>query len=132
MADMLKENGKLLILYMAWLPYEDQIAEASEKLVLEYSPNWSGAGETKHPIAVPDCVHAFFETSYHEEYEVEIPFTRETWNGRIKACRGVGASLSEKEVAEWEKGHRRLLERIAPEKFSIKHYIAMLEMQRKR
>ena len=52
---MLKPNGRLLVLYMAWLPYEDPIAAASEKLVLQYSPQWSGAGETIHPIRIPDC-----------------------------------------------------------------------------
>lgn len=36
---MLKQGGSVLVLYMAWLPFEDEIAEASEKLVLKYSPN---------------------------------------------------------------------------------------------
>ena len=31
---MLKKEGKILVLYMAWLPFEDKIAGASEKLVL--------------------------------------------------------------------------------------------------
>lgn len=126
---LLKKNGRLLILYMAWLPYEDEIAKASEKLVLKYSPKWSGAGETKHPIEVPDCVSELFETVYHEEYDLEIPFTRESWNGRMKACRGVGASLSEEELSKWESEHKALLERIAPESFTVKHYAAMLEMK---
>ena len=30
---ILKPNGRILILYMAWLPYEDAIAGASEELV---------------------------------------------------------------------------------------------------
>ena len=41
---MLKPGGKLLVLYMAWLPYEDKIAQKSEEIVLKYSPEWSGAG----------------------------------------------------------------------------------------
>ena len=57
LARMLKPDGRLLLLYMAWLPYEDDIAGESEKLVLKYSPNWSGAGETIHPIHVPPCVY---------------------------------------------------------------------------
>ena len=57
---MLKPGGSLLVLYMAWLPYEDKIAEASEKLVLKYSPKWSGAGETVHPIEIPDCYRENF------------------------------------------------------------------------
>ena len=40
---MLKSNGRLLILYMAWLPFENKIASASENLVLKYYPQWSGA-----------------------------------------------------------------------------------------
>ena len=88
---MLKKNGRLLILYMAWLPYEDEV--------------------------------------YHEEYPLEVHFTRESWNGRMKACRGVGASLSEEELSKWESEHKALLERIAPESFTVKHYAALLEMK---
>ena len=47
----LKPEGRLLFLYMAWLPQEDAIAGASEQLVLKYSPNWSGAREYMHPIS---------------------------------------------------------------------------------
>lgn len=62
---------------------------------------------------------------------MDIPFTRETWNGRMKSCRGVGASLSAKALTEWEEKHKLLLETTAPEKFLVKHYVAMLEMKLK-
>ena len=126
---MLKKNGRLLLLYMAWLPFEDQIAGASERLVLKYNPHWSGAGETKKPIQVPDCVYERFEPVYHEEYELEVPFTRETWNGRMKACRGIGASLRPEEIEAWEREHRELLLETAPEEFTVRHYAAVLELQ---
>lgn len=128
---MLKEGGRILVLYMAWLPFEDPIAGESEKLVLKYSPNWSGAGETRHPIHIPDVYREQFDIVHSEEYEVYVPFTRETWNGRMKACRGVGASLSAEEVAKWEKEHIELLGRIAPEEFEVLHYAAMVEMRKK-
>lgn len=131
MSRILKDDGRLMILYMAWLPYEDKIAAASEGLVLKYSPEWTGAGEVIHPISVPEYVLESFIPVSHEEYEVMVPFTRETWNGRMKACRGVGASLSQDELQEWEAEHRRLLEQIAPEKFEVKHYAAMLELKKK-
>lgn len=129
---MLKSDGRLLILYMAWLPLEDKIAGASEELVLKYNPKWTGAGETKRPILVPDCVLELFEESYREEYEVEIPFTKETWHGRIKACRGIGASLSPEEIETWEIEHKKLLDEMASEEFLIKHYVAVLELRRKK
>lgn len=128
---IIKKEGSLLLLYMAWLPFEDNIAGASEKLILNYNPTWTGAGETKHPIEVPECVYKEFEAVYHEEYDFLIPFTRETWHGRMKACRGVGASLSSEEIAKWEIEHTKLLDNIAPEEFNVKHYAAMLELRRK-
>lgn len=131
LARILKPNGKLLLLYMAWLPFEDKIAGASEELILKYSPKWTGAGETKHPISVPDELYKEFELVRHEELDVEIPFTMETWHGRVKACRGIGASLSPQEIENWEKEHKLLLNDIAPPEFSIKHYIAMTELKTK-
>ena len=91
----LEQGGRLLVLYMAWLPFDDVIAGESESLVLKYNPDWSGANETKHPIKIPECYFDYFELVYHEEYDLKVHFTRESWNGRMKARRGVGASLSE-------------------------------------
>lgn len=129
---MLKPGGRILILYMAWLPFEDKIADASEKLVLKYNPQWSGAGETMHPILIPDCYHEKFELVDHEEYPLKVPFTRESWNGRMKACRGVGASLSEEEVSAWETEHKKMLKETAPAEFDILHYgaIAVLKLSK--
>lgn len=128
---MLKPRGSLLLLYMAWLPSEDAIAGASEKLVLQYNPAWSGAGETMHPIEIPACYFNLFELVYHEEYPLAVPFTRESWHGRMKACRGVGASLSEPEITRWEQAHQQMLADAAPEAFTILHYSAIAELQKK-
>lgn len=129
---MLKPGGRLLILYMGWLPFEDEIAGASEELVLKYNPGWNGAGDTKHPVYVPECAYKYFDIVDHEEYDIQVPFTRETWHGRMKACRGVGASLSPDEIASWETEHKKLLNEIAPECFEIKHYGAIAELKVKK
>ena len=68
---------------------------------------------------------------YHEEFLLHVPFTRESWNGRMKACRGIGASLSETEIAKWEEEHKKLLVQIAPEKFDILQYGAIAQLERK-
>lgn len=126
---MLKPDGCILLLYMAWLPFEDEIAGASEKLVLKYSPEWSGAGEKIHPISIPDCYKKKFELVYHEEYPLEVHFTRESWNGRMKACRGIGASLTNQEISKWEQEHMELLNKIAPAEFHILHYGAIAQLK---
>ncbi|WP_455501355.1 class I SAM-dependent methyltransferase [Gemmiger sp.] len=129
---MLKPNGKLLVLYMAWLPYEDEIAGKSEDLVLKYSPAWSGARETVHPIQIPALYQQKFDLIHHEEYRLNVHFTRDSWHGRMKACRGVGASLSKEELKAWESEHLKLLSEIAPVEFDVKHYAALAELQAKK
>ena len=127
---MLKPNGRILILYMAWLPFEDEIAGASERLVLKYSPKWSGAGETMHPISIPEQYRETFALVSHEEFPLRVHFTRESWHGRMKACRGIGASLSEEELARWEREHMELLAKIAPDDFDVLHYGAIAELKK--
>ena len=128
---MLKPDGRILILYMAWLPYEDTVAKASEDLVLKYNPDWTGAGETMHPVFVPDCFGEKFELTHREEYKLNVHFTAESWNGRMKACRGVGASLPEEKIKAWEQEHLKLLAEIAPPEFDILHYAATAELKKR-
>ena len=127
---MLTPGGKLVLLYMAWLPFEDKIAGESERIVLQYNPGWTGAGEKRKPIWIPDEALEAFDLLEHEEYDVNVPFTRESWHGRMKACRGVGASLSVAELAAWEKEHWAFMETVPPA-FEILHYAAIAVLQRK-
>lgn len=132
LSKILKPNGKLIILYMAWLPNENHIAGNSENLILKYNPLWSGANEIRHPIILPDITKNYFSTVSSEVYDIDIPFTKESWIGRLKACRGIGASLTQEEINNWEKEERNLLDKTAPENFNIKHYIALTVLQNKK
>ncbi len=119
---ILKKDGKIVILFMAWLPFED--------LVHKYSPDWTGGGETKHPIYIPDVMFDYFELEDHEEYDLMVPFTKESWHGRMFVCRGVGASLSPEELAKWDEEHRAMLE-YYPDSFEIKHYAAIAVLKKR-
>ena len=61
-------------------------ADISENQIRQADPQWSGAGETMRPVVIPDCYKEKFEFVYHEEYPLKVHFTRESWNGRMKAC----------------------------------------------
>lgn len=67
----------------------------------------------------------------YEEYRLGVRFTKESWHGRMRACRGVGASLNKEELAGWEKEHLELLDNMAPDEFEILHYaaLAVLELE---
>ena len=130
LAELLTDGGKLLILYMAWLPFDDEKAGASESLVLKYNPSWSGAGETRRPIGIPEIAEKYFTVTERELYDIPVHFTRESWHGRIRASRGVGASLSPEELTAWETEHRALVEQF-PEEFNVLHYVASATLQKK-
>ena len=129
---MLKPEGKLLILYMGWLPYEDLIAGKSEEIIRKLNPSWTAYGDTVHPVWVPDQYLEYFDLLSREEFRVDIPFTREGWHGRMRACRGVGASMSPENLAKWDAEHMEMLENNAEENFMVKHYISIARLQVKK
>ena len=128
-ARMLKSGGRFLILYMGWLPYEDVVAGKSEKIILKHNPDWTAYGDTVHPVWVPEVYLKNFVLLSQKEFRVDIPFSRDSWHGRMRACRGVGASMSPEQLAAWDREHREMLEQNAPEKFMVKHYVSVAELQ---
>ena len=126
---MLKPGGRLAVLFMGWLPGESAIAGQSEALVLRYNPAWTGGGMTRFVLPEPAWAPPLFETKHRVTFALDVPFTRESWHGRMLACRGTGASLPPDKLESFAGEHRALLERIAPESFTIPHYAAMLILQ---
>jgi hypothetical protein len=121
---------------MYWLPYRSKIAMQSEKLVLKYNPGWTGGGfgkknwfekafATRLKWAKP-----LFKVEKRLFFCEDIPFTRESWHGRMLACRGIGASsLPGKTIAAFEAEHRAFLSTL-PEAFAIPNEIMMLILER--
>lgn len=114
---------------MGWLPYEDPIAGKSEEIILKHNPNWTAYGDTVHPVWVPEQYLRYFDLLSQEQFRVDIPFTKEGWHGRMRACRGVGASMSPKQLDAWNKDHMEMLQKEASENFMVKHYISIAELQ---
>ncbi len=131
LARLLKDGGRLVILFMAWVPADDTVAQASEDLVLKYNPDWSGAGYERAPVFVPDIAEKYFSIEARDEYDIRVPFTRESWHGRMKACRGVGASMSEQEIALWEADHIKMLSSTPSDNLEILHHAATAILRKK-
>jgi SAM-dependent methyltransferase len=120
---LLKPSGRLLTAHLCWLPREDEIAHRSEQLVLQYNPQWTGAGFSGEVSRHWPKMEVFFEVADFFVFDAQIPFTRESWRGRFRACRGVGASLSPEEVIAFDRDHAALLENTVKEPFSVLHRI---------
>lgn len=128
---LLKDDGHFCILFMAWLPYESKIAKFSEDLVLKYNPYWTGQGQKRYSLETPEWSKQLFVVENALTYDLNVPFTRDTWHGRIKACRGIGASsLSKEKIYEFEKEHLDYLETV-PETFDILHFVSILDLKKR-
>jgi SAM-dependent methyltransferase len=120
---VLKEKGLLVTSHCSWLPLAEPLAEKSENLVREVNPDWSAYGWVGLVPAMPAWALGNFRLRGHFCYDEPIPFTRETWAGRIRACRGIGAALTKEQVADFDRRHMEMLQKEAPDKFTILHRI---------
>jgi SAM-dependent methyltransferase len=120
---VLAPRGLLAVTHFSFLPRLDPIARASEELVLRANPDWSGADWHGKIPARPGWSRDAFELRAMFWYDEPVPFTRESWRGRIRALRGIGASLAPDEVRAFDERHAELLARIAPPEFTVLHRI---------
>lgn len=118
---VLRTGGLLVTSHFSWLPRLDPIARATEALVKEHNPAWSADDFSGEIPATPAWTAGRFEVRACFFFDEDVPFTIETWSGRIRACRGVGASLTPEEVRRFDAAHRRLLAEIAGDRFTVRH-----------
>ena len=107
---------------MDWLPYEDEIIGEMESLVLKYNPDWSGRGFKSFKYNYPSWAEGRFNIETIHSYNATLEFSKEAWIGRIKSCRGVGASLPCEEVKRFEAEYRSILSKYS-EPLLLKHQI---------
>jgi len=121
---LIKPSGFLAISHLCWLPLESPIAQRSEELVLKYNPDWTGAGFSGETSREPPD---YFAGHFHQVelmvFNVEVPFTRESWRGRWRACRGVGATLASAQIEQFDSDHAKLLASTVDQEFVVLHQI---------
>lgn len=121
---VLRSGGHLITAHFSWLPRKSEIARASEALVLKYNPKWTSGDWPGVISPAPAWAEGLRPVGFFV-FDQDIEFTRESWRGRIRACRGVGAALEPAAVEAFDREHAELL-RGGPEKFTIPHRIDSL------
>jgi ubiquinone/menaquinone biosynthesis C-methylase UbiE len=114
---MLRPSGIFLKVYMSYLK-EEAVTQDSNKLVKEINGAWTGAS-----AAIKDLTTHYFENPHMESFIADLPFTRETWHGRMMASRGVMASMNEEQLKRFDHEHIEMLNVKYPEEFTVKHKI---------
>ena len=113
---LLKPGGLFVKIFMNWTE-DDPVAAGSCRTVRELNPLWnSGIAAEK------DMEDELFLGRRTETFFAELPFTRESWHGRMRACRGTLASMDEATAREWEALHLRFLAQCPPS-FTVRHKI---------
>ena len=113
---MIKPGGKFIKIFMNW-DNNDPVASESQRLVSEMNKSWESAKS-----ALADINDDLFTGRVTERFYADIPFTRESWHGRMCACRGTLASMDEETFSQWEKAHIKMLEK-QPCEFTVRHII---------
>jgi hypothetical protein len=86
---VLVERGRLIIASFCYLPLPSTIATGGFRELTSFS------------------------------YDVDVPFTHESWRGRIRACSGVAATMSPDEVARFDSA-------LWPEPLSVLHRLFVI------
>ena len=121
---VLKRAGVLVVSYFSWLPRRDPIARITERLVLQYNPAWTAADWSGDVPSHPDWGPDGFRQSGMLWFDEQVPFTRESWRGRIRACRGTGAALDADALKRFDAELDRTLAAMTPHQFTVLHRVS--------
>jgi SAM-dependent methyltransferase len=112
---VLKPGGHLMIAMLAWLPLQDNMVAATERVIEKHNPGWKlgnyQPGGTRY---LYDLANAGFADREMFAVDYDIPYSHEAWRGRIRASAGVGASLEPEAVAAFDAEHAAMLARDFP------------------
>ena len=98
--------------------------------MLRFNPAWQAAGYARDIPADPDWERHGFRLRTFHSMDVALPLTRESWRGRIRACRGVGAALDAATIDAFDRAHAALLEELVGDAFEVPHQATLHVFER--
>lgn len=123
LARIMVPGGLLAVVHMNWLPHEDPVARMSEEVILACNPAWTGGGFRPSPLREYGPAKERFTRQAAFAWREALPFSIDSWAGRLRSCRGLGASLPPERVAAFERQLRTRLAGEAGERFTVLHYV---------
>ncbi len=123
---LLGPGGWLIVGQFCYLPRLDEVARATERLILEQNPDWKMAHfDGLYPWRIDALISGGFEFVEQFCYDHAQPFTHESWRGRIRTCNGVGSgAMKDEQVATFDAELAEMLRREFPhEPLAIRHRI---------
>lgn len=107
---LLVPNGHVIIAHFDWIPLDGNMVAETEALIMRYNPAWHmGGGNGFYPGWLIHLGNAEFTQLQTFSFDLDVPYSHEAWRGRIRASAGVGASLSEDRVAQFDRDLQQIL-----------------------
>jgi ubiquinone/menaquinone biosynthesis C-methylase UbiE len=93
-ARLLTSAGAAVIAHYDWLPVKGNVAEATEEIILQYTPTWPFAEQAGlYPQWLVDLQTAGFTGIETFSFDVSEPYSHEAWVGRVRASAPIAGTL---------------------------------------
>lgn len=134
---LLVPGGRLVIAHFDWVLAPGNVVEATEALMEEFNPGSQlpqyryGHNVGLYPEWFRDVMSAGYVRLESFSFDVEVPYTHESWRGRVRASAKVGGSLPKDRVERFDEAFAALLaSRFPQDPLSIPHRVfALLAMR---
>jgi SAM-dependent methyltransferase len=130
---LLVPGGRLVIAHFDWVMSPGNVVEATEALMEEFNPGPQlpqylyGHNVGLYPEWFRDVKSAGYLRLESFSFDVDVPYTHESWRGRVRASAKVGGSLPKEQVARFDEAFAALLSQRFPEDpLSIPHRVFAL------
>jgi SAM-dependent methyltransferase len=122
---VVRPGGWLVIAHFDWIPLPGNVADATEALIRAHNPEWPHHGGVGiHAAWLRDLALAGLRGLETFSYDLDVPYTHESWRGRIRASAGVAVSLAPEAVAAFDREHAALLaERFPGRELPVLHRV---------
>ena len=113
---LLKPGGWVVICSQDWLPLDGNVVARTEAIVQRHNPKWPFGGlDGLKPGFVGDLRAAGVRSIESFSVDFDIPYTHESWRGRMRASAGVSGSLSPQQVRAFDAELGQMLARDFPQ-----------------
>jgi len=129
---LLRPDGRLVIAHYDWIALPGNVVEATEALIVSHNPAWTfSGGNGFYPRWLRGLARGGYTALETFSYDVDQPYSHESWRGRVRASAGIGASLTPEQVASFDAAHAALLaERFPDDPLPVLHRVFAVIAQR--
>lgn len=125
---LLAPGGLVLISSLIWSA-DDPVSRETNALLSRWNPAYDRAERRRVQNPNPIWCEPPFQLRTFHAYREALTFSRESWRGRIRAAKWIGAALPPEKVEAFDREHAEILERRFPERFPVLHDITLHVLQ---